>query len=535
MPEWKKILTEDDGNLATNDLTQSSSPRTYDLGGSSNSLNFEDGLVNFNNSSGNTKVQINANSSGNTLGLLGGSSIQFGDADDTHSCTIDVPSVISTTYSITLPDSGPDAANRILESDASGNLSWIATPSSSPPPSVTINNNADNRIITGSGTANTLNAEANLTYSTDLEITSGEIKIGTNNKFIEGKLTGGASRPLIGIDSSDVVVVGNASADAVKLVGNTELAGNVSFDSSHGKIACNPSLEIVLDDSDNTADASTSFLISDNSSTDIFKVLADGTTSGLLTTTKPTVTGFQSSYQQGSSATGTVSNFSSTATYVGKVYNSSGTEQTSNPVTIDSSGNISFTAPSTVATGYELRIYVADVGELKSTTSTTTFEVTQTLSFTYWRLKVVDSSGNNSNLRIALVELEYYTGQNQTGTETPTSNATSNTSISGVTISAGYTTSSYYPWKAFDGTLTGIGSAWWSLGVSNPNNWIQLRFSSAQTFQSLKLIVNDNFNYATHFQILGSNTGAFSGEEITALDTTAISEGSTDTSTTVNF
>ena len=36
----------------------------------------------------------------------------------------------------------------------------------------TINNNADNRVITGSGTANTLNGEANLTYnSTMLTIT----------------------------------------------------------------------------------------------------------------------------------------------------------------------------------------------------------------------------------------------------------------------------------------------------------------------------------------------------------------------------
>jgi hypothetical protein len=151
-------------------------------------------------------------------------------------------------------------------------------------------------------------------------------------------------------------------------------------------------------------------------------------------------------------------------------------------------------------------------------------------------LRVVDSSGNDSANRIALVELEYYTGQNQGGTETPTSNATSNTSISGVTISAGHTQSSTYaPWRAFDGTLTGIGSSWWSIGTTAANNWIQLEFSSAETFQSLKLIVNDSFNDATHFQILGSNNGNFTGEEITALDTTAISEGSTNTSTTVNF
>lgn len=260
----------------------------------------------------------------------------------------------------------------------------------------------------------------------------------------------------------------------------------------------------------------------------------DGGSGGGSTTATPTAT-LGASFQQGSSASGTIDNFISTATYIAAVYNSSGTEQTSNPVTIDSSGNISFTTPSAVATGYELRVFCADVGELRSATLTKTFAVTQSLSFQYWRLRVVDSSGNESNNRIALVELEYYTGQNQSGTETPTTNATSNTSISGVTISAGHTNSSYPPWKAFDGNLTGIGNSAWTIGTSAANNWVQLQFSSAQTFQSLKVIVNDNFNDATHFKIFGSTNGNFSGEEITALDTTAISEGSTDTSTTVNF
>jgi len=98
---------------------------------------------------------------------------------------------------------------------------------------------------------------------------------------------------------------------------------------------------------------------------------------GGTTTAAPTITGFASSYQQSAAATGTITNFSSTASYVAKIFNSSNVEQTSNPVTIDGSGNISFTVPSTVANGYELRVYVADVGELKSTTTTITFAVTQ--------------------------------------------------------------------------------------------------------------------------------------------------------------
>jgi len=47
----------------------------------------------------------------------------------------------------------------------------------------TINNNADNRIITGSGTANTLNGESELTYSTYLNLTrsNGDTNFGDNS------------------------------------------------------------------------------------------------------------------------------------------------------------------------------------------------------------------------------------------------------------------------------------------------------------------------------------------------------------------
>ena len=86
---------------------------------------------------------------------------------------------------------------------------------------VTINDNVNNYLVTASGSANTLNGESNLTYSTDLSITSGNILIATNNRSIEGKLTSGASRPLIGINTSDQVVVGNTSAVGTKLVGGS--------------------------------------------------------------------------------------------------------------------------------------------------------------------------------------------------------------------------------------------------------------------------------------------------------------------------
>ena len=58
----------------------------------------------------------------------------------------------------------------------------------------TINNNADNRVITGSGTANTLEGESTLTYNgTNLTISNGNLVIGTAGKGIDFGATANAT------------------------------------------------------------------------------------------------------------------------------------------------------------------------------------------------------------------------------------------------------------------------------------------------------------------------------------------------------
>lgn len=255
------------------------------------------------------------------------------------------------------------------------------------------------------------------------------------------------------------------------------------------------------------------------------------------TTSTPTAT-FPASAQQGSTMTGTIDNNVSSASYVGKVFNSSGVDQ-SIAVTIDSSGNISLSAPNTVAQGYELRIFCADVGELRSGTITKTFAVTAATSFRIWRTQFVDSSGNASTNKVALVELEFFPSSNAGGTHKPDGNANSETSISGVTISSGYffqssSSQTYANWRAFDGTTgAATNSMWWTLGISTAaDNWIQVQFSSAETFQSVRLHIYEQFSDATHFKVLGSNDGT---NFITALDTTAIVEDGNDTVITHNI
>ena len=64
-------------------------------------------------------------------GTTGQARIQIEDYSGGQYVSIDAPNTVSSNYTITLPGASPGAANKILESDASGNLSWIDTPSGS--------------------------------------------------------------------------------------------------------------------------------------------------------------------------------------------------------------------------------------------------------------------------------------------------------------------------------------------------------------------------------------------------------------------
>ena len=101
------------------------------------------------------EIKIKADSNGGTVSLKGPATTT-GDA----------------AIQLTLPvDDG--AANQYLKTDGSGALSWATVTDTDTV--TTINNNADNRVITGSGTANTLEGESNLTFNgTQLDLGHGD-------------------------------------------------------------------------------------------------------------------------------------------------------------------------------------------------------------------------------------------------------------------------------------------------------------------------------------------------------------------------
>jgi len=170
MATWKKILVEGDAvvdNLATADLTCTSTTRSFKLASGMSILSFE------NNSSENIFSMV-ANGSVMTTSLSGGMQI-IEDASGQQACLKLFAEDAASDYvclmangsatadqTITFPAAGPTGANQILESDASGNLSWIDTPSGGG--GVTIDNYADQRLLTAGDSSSNIDAESALTF-----------------------------------------------------------------------------------------------------------------------------------------------------------------------------------------------------------------------------------------------------------------------------------------------------------------------------------------------------------------------------------
>jgi hypothetical protein len=98
-----------------------------------------------------------SNGSGTGVGLNISGTLRFTDTNSSNYVGFESPT-LSANQIWKLP-TADGTANQVIKTDGSGNLSF-ATVSGT-----TINNNADNKVITGSGTANTLEAETNFTYN----------------------------------------------------------------------------------------------------------------------------------------------------------------------------------------------------------------------------------------------------------------------------------------------------------------------------------------------------------------------------------
>ena len=136
-------------------------------------------------------------------------------------------SSLAANYTLTLPLNDGNASE-FLQTNGSGVLTWAAAAGT------TINSNADNRIITGSGTANTLEGEATLTFGSNALSFDNDHDGNNAINLINDSNTSSASTRL-------TIQTGGASAgDAVALFhagGDSYIIGVDNSDSNKFKIA----------------------------------------------------------------------------------------------------------------------------------------------------------------------------------------------------------------------------------------------------------------------------------------------------------
>jgi len=134
----------------------------------------------------------------------------------------------------------------------------------------------------------------------------------------------------------------------------------------------------------------------------------------------------------------------------------------------------------------------------------------------YIRIRGVTEAGADTSQRIAILNVRFYTGSAGSGIEYPTAALTSNTSNTGIEVSAGQVfNQTYAPWKACDNPA--LNTWYWSLGTNAANNWWQIHWQSG-TYSNKPIIKSMIVKFAIYgdasfFKLEGSDTGSFSGEE----------------------
>ena len=169
MATWKRILTTDDGNLGTTNLTQANDNRTYTISGNGSSLKFisEHGTEILKLSSGPTiPQQDGVLFKAKDIEVKGAISSQPGkltlyEASDNGANMVSIAAPnLTGDYTLTLPTA--DGTNgQALTTNGSGALSFSTVSGGS----VTIDNYAENRVLTAGDSSGNIDAESSLVYS----------------------------------------------------------------------------------------------------------------------------------------------------------------------------------------------------------------------------------------------------------------------------------------------------------------------------------------------------------------------------------
>jgi len=188
---------------------------------------------------------------------------------------------------------------------------------------------------------------------------------------------------------------------------------------------------------------------------------------------------------------------------------------------------------------YDVTVYMVDMdsnpAEVTSNASTTVSYTKTAPKFRYYRVMARAANGASTGNNLAVSDMQLFASPNAIGTQYTGINnfyqeymTDYTTGRDDMVALSGYNFNTYHGWKAFDNG-TGIGNAWWSLIIPanrHADNYTQLewqdqsqnassRWATSADFpevSSIRVRTETNGN-ATHMELMGSDTGAFAGEE----------------------
>lgn len=201
--------------------------------------------------------------------------------------------------------------------------------------------------------------------------------------------------------------------------------------------------------------------------------------------------------------------------YFAEVRNAANTATLVTNENITKSGNTLTWSQTTTGVNLILRVKTQDFGDLESEFTNQTFTASSFPIRRYYRL--IGTGGNSHTI---VRDISLYTGLGQTGTNYPPTMTADDAPSPYVATSSGhYNSTSYENWKAFDSSTV---SGWWNLaqGATYSNWYIQIDFgsSSSVAINSAKITINPSYQGGTlgqTYTLAGSDTGAFTGEQIT--------------------
>ena len=442
------------------------------------------------------------------------------------------------------------------------------------PTQTTINNNANNRVITGSDTVDTLEGEATFTWDG-----SNGLMSGTSNNYdspilhLKTDTSGYNKTQLLCEDDNGKVfaqvgqhnTVGslyqwNITLDPDNTYGRTGVttfAGDyfVSFEKNYSDqsairmdmnvYGANDGFVINVRDDFNSGggnqygskplviDAS-EFIFRNDNGDELAYPQNDGSANQVLTTdgngnitfqdagglaasTTPTLTGDATAFQN-LNYVFTVTNYS-TAYVPNSQFRIEVTKDSDSSVTIEpqnvtdnGDGTFTFEVPSGASGAHTVRVKGQDFNKGESAEATMSLTLAElAITARYWRVKDFDGGGTAGNTSFMMADFRMFDTAGQTGTSYP-NNMTSNTAPTPFVASGqGRYNATYEYFKAFDSDNTN--TFYWNLGTSQMDtDYIAIDLGSAQTIKSWTFKSGNNNSYAGPFTIYYATQSDFSDE-----------------------